>query len=341
MQQKGSLLSKNLKRLSMKISNFSRVAFLATVCLCSTASYAQQDYPNRPVRLLVPYPPGGPTDGMARIVSNFLTKHLGQNVVVDNRGGAATAIGAELAKNAPADGYTLFLSSETTFAVNPALRSTLPYDPQRDFAPISLLTTQPYVLAASLGLPAKSVKELVVHAKANPGKVAYGSAGTGGGAHLAGEMFKQLAGIDIVHVPYKGNGPAIIDLISGQVGMMIGSISSLLPHANTGKLRLLAVAAGERAASAPSVPTFAEAGFPGYQVSGWNAIVAPRGAPPHVIKRVNAAVAAGFKQPEVSERLKALSIQARPGTPGQLAAHIKSEFARYHKLIKSVGLKVD
>lgn len=325
----------------MKCSDFSRKALLAALWWFATACFAQQDYPSRPIRLIVPYPPGGPTDLMGRLTSEVLAKRLATNIVVDNRGGAATAIGAEVAARSPADGYTVLVSSETTFAVNPALRDKLPYHPERDFAPVSLLTTQPYVLAVSLSLPANSVSQLVAHAKANPGKLTYGSAGTGGGAHLAGEMFKQVAAIDMVHVPYKGNGPAIIDLIAGQISMMIGSISSLHPHATAKKLRLLAVASARRSAAAPEIPTFAEGGIAGYQVRGWNCLVAPRGTPPAVIKRLNAEIVAGFNQPDMLERLTKQSIELAVGTPDQLAAHIKSEFARYRKLIQAVGLKVD
>ena len=325
----------------MKIPALSRRTFLAALLLLTTASYAQQDYPNKPIRLIVPYPPGGPTDIMGRLTSEVLAKRLTQNVVVDNRGGAATAIGAEIAARAPADGYNLLVSSETTFAVNPALRDKLPYNPERDFAPISLLTTQPYVLAVTLSLPVGSVSQLVAYAKANPGKLSYGSAGTGGANHLAGELFKHAAGIDIVHVPYKGNGPAIIDLIGGQIGLMLGSISSLYPHATTRKLRLLAVASAKRSGAAPEIPTFTEGGMPGYQVSGWNCLVAPRGTPQHVIRRLNAEIVAGFSEPDVIERLRKQSIDPAAGTPEQLAAHIKSEFARYTKLIKAIGLTVE
>ena len=314
---------------------------LAAALLPVAAAVAQQDYPNKPIRVIVPYPPGGPTDIMGRITSDVLAKRLAQNVVVDNRGGAATAIGAEMAARAPADGYTLLVSSETTFAVTPALKEKLPYDPEKDFAPISQLTTQPYVLAVTNALPVNSVTQLVDYAKANPGKLTYGSAGAGGANHLAGEMFKHAAGIDILHVPYKGNGPAIIDLIGGQIGMMLGSISSLYPHGVSKKLRLVAMASPKRAPGAPEIPTFAESGMPGFQVSGWNAIVAPRGTPPAVLKRLNAEIVAGFNQPDVVERLSKQSIEPVAGTPEQLAAYIKSERARYTKVIKAIGLKVD
>jgi tripartite-type tricarboxylate transporter receptor subunit TctC len=320
---------------------FSRAAVLTLVCAFPVSSLAQQDYPNRPIRMIVPYPPGGPTDIMGRMTSEVLSKRLGQNVVVDNRGGAATAIGAEMAARSPADGYTVLVSSETTFAVTPALKDKLPYHPERDFAPISLLTTQPYVLAVSLTLPVNSVSQLVAHAKANPGKLSYGSAGTGSANHLAGEMFKHVAGIDILHVPYKGNGPAIIDLVGGQIALMLGSISSLYPHATAKKLRLLAVASAKRSAAAPEIPTFTEGGLQGFQVSGWNCLVAPRGTPQSIIKRLNAETVAGFKEPDVLERLRKQSIDPATGTPEQLAAHIKTEFARYSKIIKAVGLTAE
>lgn len=325
----------------MELPKLTCTAFLAAASSIAAPSFAQQDYPARPIRLIVPYPPGGPTDLIGRLTSDVLAKRLAQNVVVDNRGGAATAIGAEMAAHSPADGYTLLVSSETTFAVNPALTSKLPYNPERDFAPISLLTTQPYVLAVTLSLPVNSVSQLVAYAKANPGKLSYGSAGAGGANHLAGEMFKHVAGIDMVHVPYKGNGPAIIDLIGGQIAVMIGSISSLYPHATAKKLRLLAVASATRSAAAPEIPTFAEGGLPGYRVNGWNCLVAPRATPQPVIKRLNAEIVAGFSQPDVVERLRKQSIDPAAGTPDQLAAYMKSEIARYHQLIKAVGLKAE
>jgi tripartite-type tricarboxylate transporter receptor subunit TctC len=320
---------------------FIHIAFVAVSCVWAATSFAQQDYPNRPVRMIVPYPPGGPTDIMGRLTAEVLSKRLGQNVVVDNRGGAATAIGAEMAARSPADGYTVLVSSETTFAVTPALKDKLPYHPERDFTPIALLTTQPYVLAVNPSLPVNSVTQLIAHAKANPGKLSYGSAGTGGANHLAGELFKHAAGIDTLHVPYKGNGPAIVDLIGGQIAYMIGSISSLYPHASTKKLRLLAIASSKRSATAPEIPTFAESGMSGYQVSGWNCIVAPRGTPQPVVKRLNAEIVAGFRQPDVLERLRKQSIDAVASSPEQLAAHIKSEFARYQKLVKAIGLTVE
>jgi tripartite-type tricarboxylate transporter receptor subunit TctC len=323
------------------MNSLQRLIVVCAASLFGTTALAQQDYPNRPIRMIVPYPPGGPTDIMGRLTSEVLTRRLGQQVVVDNRGGAATVIGAEMAARSPADGYTVLVSSETTFAVTPALKDKLPYDPQRDFAPISQLTTQPYVLAVNPSLPVSSVSQLIAYAKANPGKLTYGSAGAGSANHLAGEMFKHAAGIDAVHVPYKGNGPAIADLVGGQITYMLGSISSLYPQATTKKLRLIAVASAKRSASAPEIPTFAESGMPGYQVSGWNCMVAPRGTPANIIKRLHSEIVAGFAQPDVLERLRKQSIEPVAGTPEQLAAFISAELARYRKLIKAVGLTVE
>lgn len=325
----------------MRLLAISLATLAGALCFPGGACFAQEKYPDKPIRLIVPYPPGGPTDIIGRLTSGVLTKRLAENVVVDNRGGAATAIGAEMAARSPADGYTLLLSSETTFAVTPALKDKLPYHPERDFAPISLLTTQPYVLAVSMALPVNSVAQLIAHAKANPGKLTYGSAGAGGANHLAGEMFRHAAGIDVLHVPYKGNGPAIIDLAGGQISMMLGSISSLYPTGAAKKIRLLAIAAAKRSSGAPELPTFAESGMAGFQVSGWNCIVAPRATAPAIIRRLNAEVVAGFREADILERLKSQSIDSAVGTPEQLAAHIRTEFARYSKLIKAVGLKAE
>lgn len=316
-----------------------KVALVIAASLCAAPAAAQQDYPNRPIRLIVPYPPGGPTDLIGRVVSELLAKRLGQQVIVDNRGGAATVIGAEIAARAPADGYTLLLATVTTLAVTPALQKKLPYHPERDFAPITMLAAQPYLLAANPSLPAPSVKQLVAYAKANPGKLSFASAGVGAGAHLAGEMLKHMAAIDVVHVPYKGTGPAITDLISGQVAFMFGGISAINPHAQAGRLRVLAVSTAKRSPALPDVPTVAEGGIAGYGTSTWNSLVAPRGTPQPVLARLNTETVAALNQPEVRERLRAQGIDTDPGTPAQLAAQIKSELARFDKLIKAIGLQ--
>jgi len=306
---------------------------------CIHSASAQQNYPVRPIRLIVPYPPGGPTDLIGRTVNELLAKRLGQSVVVDNRGGAATVIGAELAARAPADGYTLLLATITTLAVNPAMSPKLPYHPERDFAPISMLAAQPYILGIHPGVPVNSVAQLVAHAKANPGKLSFASAGIGAGAHLAGEMFKHMAAIDVVHVPYKGTGPALNDLISGQVAYMFGGISAIYPHAQSGKLRVLAVSSAKRSPAVLDIPTVAEGGIAGYGTNTWNSLVAPRGTPQAIIDRLNTEVNIVLGQPDVKERLRKQGIDPDPGTQAQLAAHIKSELVRFNKLISVIGLK--
>jgi tripartite-type tricarboxylate transporter receptor subunit TctC len=318
-----------------------RVVLAAAGALAAGPAAPQLDYPARPVRLIVPYPPGGSTDFIARVISERLTERLGQPVIVDNRGGAATVIGTELAARAPADGYTLLVGTVTTLAVNPALKSKLPYHPERDFAPVSMLAAQPYLLAAHPSLPATSVPQLVAHAKANPGKLSFASAGLGSSAHLAGEMFNHMAGVTIFHVPYKGTGPAITDLLGGRVALLYAGVAVLRPHAVTGKMRLLAVTTAKRSAAVPDIPTVAESGIAGYETNTWNSLVAPRGTPQSVIERLNAAIVAILNQPELRDRLAQQGAEPDPGTPAQLAAHIKSEIARFTRLIKAIGLSVE
>lgn len=316
-----------------------RAALISVAAVLADPASAQQNYPARPIRLIVPYPPGGPTDLIARVVNERLADRLGQPVVVDNRGGAATVIGAEIAARSPADGYTLLVATVTTLAVSPALNSKLPYHPERDFAPVSMLAMQPYLLAVTSSLPVVSVSQFVAQAKAYPGKFSFASAGVGSGAHLAGEMLRDMAGIEIVHVPYKGTGPAITDLVGGHVALMFGGVSVLRPLALSGKLRALAVSSGKRSMAVPDIPTVAEAGIAGYATSSWNSLVAPRGTPRHVVERLNAEIVAVLSQPEVRERLKQQGIDPDPGSPDQLAGHIKAERARFTRLITAIGLK--
>ena len=312
--------------------------FVASLLL-STWAAAQQAYPTRPIRFIVPYPPGGPTDLIGRTINERLAKRLGQQVIIDNRGGAATVIGAEMAARAPADGHTLLLATITTLAVNPALKSKLPYHPERDFAPVSMLAAQPYLLVVHPSIPANSVAQLIAHAKANPGKLSFACAGIGAGAHLAAEMLKYMARIDVVHVPYKGSGPAMTDLMGGQVAYMFGGISALYPHVQSGKLRALAVSTAKRSSAVPEIPTVAEGGVPGYQTNTWNSLVVPRGTPAPIIQRLNTEVGAVLNDPEVRERFRQQGIDPDPGTPAQLAAHIRAELARFDKLIKAIDLK--
>jgi len=324
-----------------QLTRFVVVIFLCFLIGLQCYHAARAAYPDRPIRLIVPYPPGGPTDLIARYLNEGLAKQLGQSVVVDNRGGAASVIGAEIAARAPHDGYTLFVATVTTLAVNPVLLSKLSYDPERDFLPISMLALQPYVLTTHPQVPANTVTQLISYAKANPGRLSFASAGTGAGAHLAGELFKSMANIDVVHIPYKGTGPAIIDLLSGQVAYMFGGISIVQPHALSGKLRMLAVSSARRSFSLPDLPTVAEGGVIGFGTNSWNALVAPRGTSSDIIRLLNTAVNNVFTQAHLKEHLKRQGIDADPGTPQQLAAHIQSELLRFKLLIKKINLKLD
>lgn len=299
---------------------------------------AQQTYPTRPIRLIVPYPAAGPNDMLARSINDPLGKRLGQSIVIDNRGGAATVIGAEIASNSAPDGYTLLLATVSTLAVAPALSKQLPYRPE-DFVPISMLAAQPYALALHPGVPATALPQLIAYARANPGKLSYASPGVGTSAHLAGEMLKQMAGLNVVHVPYKGGGPALNDLLAGQVAYMFGGISGIAPHGQSGKVRILGVSSAKRSASAPDIPTVAEGGVPGFSTNTWNSLVAPRGTSEAIVRRLNTEVNVVMNQPEVNERLKKQGIDPEAGTPTQLKAHIKSEIVRYDTLIKTIGLK--
>jgi tripartite-type tricarboxylate transporter receptor subunit TctC len=316
-------------------------AALVVLLLMSSVASAQQAYPTRPIRLIVPYPPGGPTDIIGRTINDRLGKRLGQQVVVDNRAGAATVIGADIAAHSPADGYTLLLATITTLAVNPALKAKLPYQPERDFAPVSMLAAQPYLLVVHPGVPANSVSQLIAYAKTQPGKLSFASAGIGAGAHLAAELFKHMAQIDVVHIPYKGSSPAMTDVIGGRCAYMFAGISAAQPHTLSGKLRALAVSTAKRSAALPEIPTIAESGLPGYHMNTWNSLVVPRGTSATIIQRLNTEVVAILNEPEVKERLKQQGIDPDPGTPAQLAAHIKSELARFDSLIKAIGLKAE
>lgn len=315
------------------------VAIVLSSLLMGTNATEAQTYPVRPIRFIVPNPPGGPTDLIGRSINELLAKRLGQPVIIDNRGGAATLIGAELAARAPADGYTFLIATVTTLAVNPALSDRLPYDPVRDFVPVSMLAGQPYLLAVHPSIAATSVEQLIGVARSQPGRITFGSGGVGSGAHLAGEMFKRMANVDLSHVPYKGTGPAMTDLMSGQLNAVFGSISAVYPHASTGRLRVLAVTSARRSPGLPEIPTIAEAGIAGYGTSSWNALMAPRGTPPAAIELLNRSVREVLTQPEVRERLRRQGIDADPGTPAQLASTMKAEMARFRTLIQALGLR--
>lgn len=311
---------------------------LTTITALACASALAQSYPAKAIRLLVGFPPGGSTDIVARIVGQKLGETLGTQVLIDNRPGAGGNLALQAAARAAPDGYTLVMGHLGTLAVNPALYTKLPYDPIRDFMPISLVASVPSMLVVHPSVPARSVKELIALAKARPGELNYGSSGAGGTPHLAVEYFKMMAGVDIVQVPYKGAGPMTTDLISGQISMTITGIPALLPNVKAGRLRALAVSTSKRLAVAPDLPTIAEAALPGYEATTWYGLLAPAGTPRELIARLNEAILRSVKQPEVAARLAGEGAEAVFSTPEEFAAHIKSEMARWEKVIRRAGI---
>ena len=317
----------------MKLLTLAALALVA-----ASPALAQQPYPARPIRIVVPYPPGGGNDIIGRIAADELTKRLGQQAVVDNRPGGSTVIGAEIVAKAPADGYTLFVTSHTTFAFMPNLRAKLPYDAIRDFEPVSLLATQSFVLVTHPSLAVKTIADVVNVARAKPGELTFASSGVGTGTHFSGEQLKVLAKIDIRHIPYKGGGPALNDLMGGQVQMGFGSIASTLPFVKQGKLRMIGITSAKRSPAVPDVPTIGET-LKGYEMTPWNAMFAPRGTPRGIVDRLNREVVAGIRSPEVGQKLAALGYDPAASTPEQLREHVKLEIVRYGKLIKAIGFK--
>lgn len=319
-------------------SRIGRILCVVACCFCSTSAFAQNTYPTKAIRLIVPYPPGGGSDVMGRVLAEALSARFAQQVIVDNRGGASTTIGADLAAKAPADGYTLFQATVTTLAVVPNIRSKLPYDFERDFAPVSMLAKQPYVLAAHPSVPATSIRQVIAYVKANPGKVNYGSPGVGAGGHIAGEMFKQMAGIDMLHITYKGSGPAAADLLGGHIAFLFTTIPAVYGAVKDGKVRAIAVSTSTRTPALPDTPTIAESGIPGYETNSWSTMLVPKGTPAGIITRLNTELAAILRSPDIRARLTPQGFDPEPSTPQQLTDYVRAEVARYGKLLKSMGL---
>lgn len=315
-----------------------RVLCAGALCVFAVPAIAQTAYPAKPIRLIVPYPPGGGSDVMARVLAEALSARFAQQVLVDNRGGASTIIGADLAAKAPADGYTLFQATVTTLAVIPNVKSKLPYDFERDFAPVTMVAKQPYVLAAHPSVPATSVKQVAAFLKANPGKVNYGSPGVGSGGHIAGEMFKQMAGVDMLHITYKGSGPAAADLLGGHIAFLFTTIPAVYGAVKEGKVRAIGVSTAKRTAALPDTPTIAESGIPGYEANSWNTMLVPKGTPEEIIRRLNTELAAVLRSAELRARLTPQGFDPEPSTPREVTDYVRSEVARYGKLLKSIGL---
>ena len=319
-------------------------ALLLAAC-CAMLSIAPpayaQAFPSRPIRLLVPFPPGGGNDILARTVGQRLTELVHQPVVVDNRAGAGGVIGATTAAQALPDGYTLFLGSLGNLAHNPALKPNLGYDPLRDFAAVSMLATSSFILLANPSFPAKSVQELVKLAKAQPGKIDYASSGTGSSLHMTMELFKNAAGIDLLHIPYKGSNAIMTDVISGRVPLVFSTMAPSLPHVKSGKLRALGVSSAKRAAAVPDVPTLAESGVRGFDVSNWQGISAPAKTSRTIVLKLNHDLLAALKLPGTNEALTAQGFEAVGTTPEEYTKLIKSELDKYTRLVKATGIKVD
>ena len=317
-----------------------RAAAALAASLAATAVLAQV-YPGKPIRLIVPFAAGGGNDNVARLVGKRLADSLGQPVVIDNRPGAGGVVGAELAAKSAPDGYTLFLGGVGSHAINPNLHAKLPYDPIKDFAPVSLLAQAPLVLVVHPSVPVHDVAEFIAYARAHPGRLNFASNGNGSSSQLAAVLFGSMAGVDMVHVPYKGLAPALTDLLAGEVQLMFSSVVAILPHIKAGKLRALAVTGAKRLAFMPELPTIAESGLPGYEASSWYGILAPAGTPRDIVMKLNAELAKALEQPEVKNSLLAEGAEPAGGSPERFAAHIRAEMERLGKIIRDAKIRLE
>ena len=324
-------------------------SFHTTVCTCAVLiftactipAHAQVPYPSKPVRMVVPFPAGGATDIVGRLIAQKLTESWGQQVIVDNRGGAGGTIGSDIAAKSPPDGYTLLIGTSSTHAVAPSLYTKLAYDAVRDFAPVTLIANATILLAVHPSLPAKNVRDLIALAKRQPNALSFASSGNGGISHLVGEQFKALAGVQMLHVPYKGDTPALIDLVSGQVHLMFGTAVSFLPYVKQGRLNALAVTNPKRSPIVPNVPTVAESGLPGFEALQWFGVFVPAGTPRDIVRRLNGEIVKIVRLPDVRERMTSLGAEVVGSTPEQFATFQKGDTAKWAKVVKQSGAKVD
>jgi tripartite-type tricarboxylate transporter receptor subunit TctC len=315
---------------------------LAVLLVAGAAATVQaQTYPSKPIRMIVPFPPGGTTDILARAIGAELTKAWGQPVVIENRPGAGGNIGSEAVARSPGDGYTLLMGTVGTHGINPSLYKKMPYDAVKDFAPVTLVALVPNILVVHPSVPAKSVAELIALAKKQPGKLTYASSGNGTSIHLSGALFESLAGVQMVHVPYKGSAPAVTDLLGGQVNMMFDNMPSALPHVKAGKLRALGVTSAKRSPAVPDVPTIAEAGVKGYEASSWFGVLAPATTPKDIVAKLNAEIAKSLGTPEMKEKLSSQGAEPVGNTPEQFGAFIRAEIDKWAKVVKASGATVD
>lgn len=323
------------------MKRYSKAVLAAFVASLFTVAGAAAAYPERPIRMIALNPPGGVSDTCARTVGEKLTERWGQQVVVDNRVGASGIIGSEIAAKAQPDGYTLLLGFIGNLSINPGLFSKLPYDPQRDFAPISLVARSPIVVAANPSLPVKSIRELVALAKAQPKKIAYSSSGNGNGNHLATELFSSMAGVELVHVPFRGGPPALAAVIRGDTKLMFGNAVFTVPQVKAGRVRAIAVTTENRLPLLPEVPTIAESGYPNFVVTTWFGVLAPAGTPPAIVKKLNNEIVDILNDAQVKQRLDRAGLIPAPSTPGEFAALIKGETPRWSEVIQKTGARVD
>jgi len=312
----------------------------ALVTALATAALAQ-GYPNKPVKIIVPFAPGGNVDITARLVAPGLTEALGQPVIVENKPGAGGTIGADFVAKSPADGYTLLMGSNSTFSVAPSLYPRNPYDPLKDFAPVIVIASAPFVLVTHPGLAAKDARELVALAKATPGKLTMSSAGTGSSNHLVGELFQEISGARFTHIPYKGSGQALTDLMGGQVNLHFDQITSAASHIRAGKLRALMVTAPQRVPMLPDVPTAAEAGYAAFEATNVTGLIAPAGTPREIVDKLNAATQKVISQPAVRAKFAEIGAEATGGTPQQFGAYIRDDLSKWTRIVKDANVKVD
>lgn len=320
---------------------FTSLVGLAIAAAGGVAGAQTAAWPNKPIRLVVTFPAGGSSDAAARIVAPKLAERLGQAVTVDNKPGAGGGLGLDLVAKSAADGYTIVLASAGGLTANPSLYPNLPYSPSRDFAPITLFGTSPFVLVANPALPANTAKELLALAKTQVGKLSYASGGNGTAMHLAGELLKSMTDSDILHVPYRGSAPAVVAVMAGDTSLAIADIASIQPLLKSGRFKVIGVMGKERSALAPDMPTLAESGVPGYDAAGWFGILAPAGTPPAVLTRLNAEITAVLRLPEIRERFAAAALEPLPSTPDYMAQLMRAEAIKWAKVIKDSGAKVD
>lgn len=331
------------EEIAVQQSRLGSITLLALLLGAGSFAHAQiaTGYPARPVRFIVPYPPGGTTDIVARGLAAKMGERLGQQFVIDNRGGASTMIGADLAAKSAPDGYTLLLATQTTISINPQVFKQIPYDVMKDFAPITPVVYFPYVIAAHPAFQAKSITELIALAKAKPGSIAYGTPGTASTNHVAGALLETMAGIKLLHVPFKGAGPALTATLGGEVPLVITGIATVLPHAKTGRAKILAFCAEKRHPNWPDIPSTGEAGLKGYDGGTWFGVVTRAGTPPAIVNALNKEIIATLAMPEIKERFTAIGFDIRTSTPEEFSQFIKEDMTRTAKVIKSSGIMAE